>query len=56
MKRFEIWWSPMGGKQNGRKVIEAETKEDAKQAAFAEMRRHGSCGAWGADLVQEGEE
>jgi hypothetical protein len=55
MRRFEIWWSPFDA-GNGRKVIEAKNKQDAELAAFAEMRRHGSCGAYGAVEVTEGGE
>ena len=55
MTRFRIWWSPMGS-PNGSKVIETATKADAERAALAEMRRHSECGAYGADLEQEGGE
>ena len=55
MRRFEIWWSPVGA-PNGRKVIDAETEAEAEQVAFAEMRRHGNCGAYGAVEVTEGGE
>jgi len=52
MKRFRIWWSPMGA-PNGSKEIEAKDHPAALALAIEEMRQHGPCGAYGADELNQ---
>lgn len=48
--KFEIWWSPMGH-ENGKKIIDADSKAAAEKIAFTEMRKLNACGAWGANPI-----